>query len=419
MRYSPDGKVWASGGFDGKMFLYEGKDNELIGEFKDGDNNAHSGGVYGLSFSPKGDKVLSASGDKTCKIFDVETRACVATYTTGSDIMDQQLGCLWSKNHLISVSLSGNIHFLDERTPGSITMTVYGHNKPITALARGGDEERCKTLFTGDSEGRVIAWQTEQGVGNRLRGPGPANQVNGLAAEPDGSVVAVGIDDTLRRAAADGEFTSLAAKLGAQPRAVRFCGESAGAATAVATVKSLLLLDGDGNVLRERSLPFEPSSLAYCEQSRHLAVGDSSEAGAILVVSADNLDDEVKTAKATGAVTSLSYSPDGRYLAAGDANRRVVLLDASTYEKAHAKEWGFHSARVTCVAWSPDSKYLASGGLDCAVILWSVDQPAKHHVLLGAHVQSQITGVAWMDPVTVASTGQDGNVKIWNVTWKV
>ncbi len=30
----------------------------------------------------------------------------------------------------------------------------------------------------------------------------------------------------------------------------------------------------------------------------------------------------------------------------------------------------------------------------------------------------QITGIAWMDQSTVATTGQDGNVKIWNVTWK-
>ncbi len=94
------------------MFLYDGNDNSLIGEFGD---PAHSGGIYGLSFSPDGDRVLTASGDKTCKIFDVETRACVGSYSSGGDILDQQLGCLWSKNHLVSVSLSGNIHYLDPR----------------------------------------------------------------------------------------------------------------------------------------------------------------------------------------------------------------------------------------------------------------------------------------------------------------
>ena len=35
VRYSPDGNFWASGGFDGKIYLYEAKDSELIGEFTD------------------------------------------------------------------------------------------------------------------------------------------------------------------------------------------------------------------------------------------------------------------------------------------------------------------------------------------------------------------------------------------------
>ena len=35
VRYSPDGNFWASGGFDGRIFIYEAKDSELIGEFND------------------------------------------------------------------------------------------------------------------------------------------------------------------------------------------------------------------------------------------------------------------------------------------------------------------------------------------------------------------------------------------------
>ena len=35
VRYSPDGVFWVSAGFDGKMYLYDGKDSELISEFVD------------------------------------------------------------------------------------------------------------------------------------------------------------------------------------------------------------------------------------------------------------------------------------------------------------------------------------------------------------------------------------------------
>ena len=41
VRYSPNGDFFATGGFDGKVFLYDGKSSELIGEL----------GEYSLYFS--------------------------------------------------------------------------------------------------------------------------------------------------------------------------------------------------------------------------------------------------------------------------------------------------------------------------------------------------------------------------------
>jgi hypothetical protein len=35
------------------------------------------------------------------------------TYTFGTDLKDQQLGCLWSGNNILSISLSGQITYLD------------------------------------------------------------------------------------------------------------------------------------------------------------------------------------------------------------------------------------------------------------------------------------------------------------------
>ena len=37
----------------------------------------------------------------------------------GTAVEDQQLGCLWQGPHLISVSLSGYINYLDVNNPGT------------------------------------------------------------------------------------------------------------------------------------------------------------------------------------------------------------------------------------------------------------------------------------------------------------
>lgn len=70
VRYSPNGDLFATAGFDGKMFLYKGQDYEKVGEFG---SPAHNGGIYGISWTPDGKKLLSCSGDKTCKLWDVDT----------------------------------------------------------------------------------------------------------------------------------------------------------------------------------------------------------------------------------------------------------------------------------------------------------------------------------------------------------
>jgi WD40 repeat protein len=46
VRYSPNGSHFASAGFDGKVFLYDGTSSDLIGEIG---SPAHKGGVYAVS----------------------------------------------------------------------------------------------------------------------------------------------------------------------------------------------------------------------------------------------------------------------------------------------------------------------------------------------------------------------------------
>ncbi|KAI5645856.1 actin-interacting protein 1 [Phthorimaea operculella] len=88
VRYSPDGSLFASAGFDGKIFLYDGATSELKGEIG---SPAHKGGVYGISWSPDGKQLLSCSGDKTCAIWDVETMQRTTLFNMGNAVENQQL----------------------------------------------------------------------------------------------------------------------------------------------------------------------------------------------------------------------------------------------------------------------------------------------------------------------------------------
>ncbi|CAH0731356.1 unnamed protein product, partial [Brenthis ino] len=409
VRYSPDGSLFASAGFDGKIFLFDGLTSELKGEFG---SPAHKGGVYSISWSPDGKQLLSASGDKTCAIWDVETMERTTTFNMGTAVENQQVSCLWQGKHLLSVSLSGDINYLDVSNPDKPLRVLTGHNKPITCLVL-----KDKSLFTASHDGAVTMWNVETGEGRRIEGPGHGNQVNGMSIGKD-ALLTCGIDDALRLAKpmAEGEvpsYTSEAITLGSQPRALDHLPEED--LTIVATVKELIVLVG-GSKKSTLPLSYEPSCVTINPNVRHVAVGgDDSKVHIYSLSGGECALSELRALQQLGAVTCARYCPAGARLLAGDAHRKLVLYDVPGYELSHNKEWGFHTARVKCAAWAPGGARAASGSLDTSVIVWSVAAPAKHTLIKNAHPQSQITGVAWVDDETLATAGQDANTRIWNI----
>ncbi|XP_045779171.1 actin-interacting protein 1 [Maniola jurtina] len=408
VRYSPDGSLFASAGFDGKIFLYDGATSELKGEIG---SPAHKGGVYGISWSPDGKQLLSCSGDKTCAIWDIETRERTTTFNIGTAVENQQVSCLWQGKHLLSVSLSGDINYLDVSNPDTPLRVLTGHNKPITCLALQG-----KGLYTASHDGAVTLWDVDTGEGRRVGGQGHGNQVNGMRTGKDATLLTCGIDDTLRRAVASAEgevpsYTDNSTPLGAQPRALDYLVDED--LTIVATVKELAVIVGTS---KKSTLPinYEPSCVSIDPKSKHVAVGGGDSKVHIYSLQGTSLS-PVTELTHLGAITDVRYSPDSTYLVACDSNRKLILYTTEEYKLAHNKEWGFHTARVNCVAWSPDGARVASGSLDTSIIVWSVQTPAKHVAVKNAHPQSQITGLAWIDDETLASVGQDANTRIWSL----
>ncbi|XP_077294652.1 actin-interacting protein 1 flr [Arctopsyche grandis] len=410
VRYSPSGSLFASAGFDGKIFLYDGTSSELKGEIG---GPAHKGGVYGVAWSPDGKQLLSCSGDKTCRLWDVETSQMVSEFAMGTTVDDQQVSCLWQGPHLLTVSLSGFINYLDVNNPSKPHRILKGHNKPITKLALNEDKDK---VYTASHDGFVTKWDAKTGVNDRIGGNGHGNQINGLVCDVN-SVYSSGIDDTFRKAGhgdgdAAGSYENVTIALGSQPRAMDIYKEKS--LIVVPTVKELLVLSGDKKV-SSQAVSYEPSSVSVNQHTGDVAIGGTGDnkvhiykwEGTSLTPGAE--------LEHLGAITDCKYSPDGKYLVACDSNRKVILYSTEEYKLAHNKEWGFHTARVNCVGWSPDGQRVASGSLDTCIIIWNLAQPAKHLVIKNAHPQSQITSLDWLDNETIVSTGQDCNTKLWTV----
>lgn len=160
VRFSPDGNRFATASADGQIYIYDGKTGEKVCSL--GGSKAHDGGIYAISWSPDSTHLLSASGDKTSKVWDVNVNSVVNTFTMGSNVLDQQLGCLWQKDHLLSISLSGYINYLDKNNPSKPLRVIKGHSKSIQCLTvhkNGGKSY----IYSGSHDGHINYWDSETG----------------------------------------------------------------------------------------------------------------------------------------------------------------------------------------------------------------------------------------------------------------
>lgn len=412
IRFSPNGDQFASAGFDGKLFIYNSNDYSKVTELG---SPAHKGGIYAISWSGDGKQILSASGDKTCKIWDVSTSSVVTEFVLGSDVLDQQVSCLWQGDHLLSVSLSGFINYLDKNNPNKPLRVIKGHNKSITSLAvsNSTDASADKYVLTGSHDGCMTRWSCKGGDHDRVAGNQHTNQIQDMSTKND-TIYTCALDDTIRAIdVKSNQFSSSFSpvKLSVQPKGISALKNSD--IIAIAGVSEIQLLEGQ-QVKTKLKVDYECSSIDVHPNEKKLAVGGSDNKVHIYSLQDCKLA-ETNSMPHRGAIMDVKYSPNGLYLAAADSNRKVILYKADDHSLAHNVEWGFHTARVNCLAWSPDSSILVSGGLDTNLIAWFPAQPNKHSIQKHAHPQSQITGVSFISANQVASSGQDATVRIWTI----
>lgn len=406
VKFSPDGSVFVSASMDGQMFLFDGKTGEKTGTFG---SPAHKGGIYAVSFSSDGSKVLSASGDKTCKVWDVAGTSLLFDFPLGTTTDDMQVGCLWQGDHLISVSLSGNINYLDCDNPSKPSKVITGHNKPVTALTYCGNR-----LFSGSSDGRLVHWDPQTGDNDVVKGKAHTNQVQMLVPKGTDELLSIGLDDQLKTISLANMEYSSSQGLVSQPRGLDVSKD--GSLVVIACFNHIVVML-DGEVANTMDVDFEPTSVSIHPSKSEFAVGGSLDQllHVYALASGGNFE-EKKSLKHDGAVTAVGYSGNGSYLAAGDSNRKIKVYSmADDYANKVGESWTAHTAKVLCLAWCPDNVKIASGSIDTNVVVWNIEKPQNITKIAGAHRPSSVGAVCWLSEDTVVSTGHDSNIKFWKI----
>uniref|UniRef100_A0A2K6SFE6 WD repeat domain 1 n=1 Tax=Saimiri boliviensis boliviensis TaxID=39432 RepID=A0A2K6SFE6_SAIBB len=415
VRFSPDGNRFATASADGQIYIYDGKTGEKVCAL--GGSKAHDGGIYAISWSPDSTHLLSASGDKTSKIWDVNVNSVVSVFPMGSTVLDQQLGCLWQKDHLLSVSLSGYINYLDRNNPSKPLRVIKGHSKSIQCLTvhKNGGKSYIYSgtgLFLNPA---LHYWDSETGENDSFAGKGHTNQVSRMTVDESGQLISCSMDDTVR-------YTNLTlrdysgqgvVKLDVQPKCVSV---GPGGYAVVVCIGQIVLLKDQRKCFSIDSPGYEPEVVAVHPGGDTVAVGGADGNVRLYSILGTTLKDEGKLLEAKGPVTDVAYSHDGAFLAVCDASKVVTVFSVADGYSENNVFYGHH-AKIVCLAWSPDNEHFASGGMDMMVYVWTLSDPETRVKIQDAHRLHHVSSLAWLDEHTLVTTSHDASVKEWTITY--
>jgi WD40 repeat protein len=364
----------------------------------------HAETVYGIVYTPDGKQVITASFDKTLKIWDAATGKELKTFAGPQGHQNLVLCVALSPDGQLVASGSSDNQAKIWDFPGGKPTKEFAQSDAVNAIALSPDGTK---LAAAGKDGIIKLWNTTDGK-QLFEMKGHAGPVTGVAFSANNQFIASsGADKTLRFwNPANGQLTA-----------------TVGAHTAPATSVAIhpnnaaMYSVSEDGALKFWQLPVQPPRALPAHTEAVTVVALSPDGNQVLTASADktarliNFPNGQQLRAMTGPATPItSAALAGNGMAAGgsaDGKLTLWAADGKTISQAPA-----HAGAVAGVAFHPQSTQLLTGGADGLLKLWSLP-PIPGRAM--PHPDAVRAIAATADGKRLATGSNDKLVRTWNV----
>ncbi|MEB3280172.1 MAG: AAA family ATPase [Lyngbya sp.] len=192
VKFSPDGQIIASGGsFDPAVKLWKLDGTQLKtlkGHCESVQQTEECIVVYEVSFSPDGEILASASGDRTVKLWNVQTGKEIETLKGHNKDV---LGVSFSPDGQTIASSSRDQTVKLWNKDGVILQTFSGHKNDVWTVSFSPDSE---TIASASSDNTVKLWDRNSNPLDHIL-QGHSLAVNDMSFSPNGEIIATASND--------------------------------------------------------------------------------------------------------------------------------------------------------------------------------------------------------------------------------
>jgi len=357
--YSPDGTRIVTASWDKTARIWDARTGVQLAVL-----TGHGDVVGSAAYSPDGTRIVTASADKSARIWDARTGVQLAVLSSHGD---RVLSAAYSPDgtHIVTASADKSARIWDART-GVQLAVLSGHTGVVRSAAYSPDGTR---IITASFDQTARIWDARTGAQLAVLS-GHTDRVLSAAYSPDGTRIVTASGDKSARI--------WDARTGAQ----------------------LAVLSGHGGFVPCAAYSPDGTRIVTASFDQTARIWDARTGVQLAVVSGHG-----------GFVNAAAYSPDGTRFVTASFDKTARIWGARTAAQLVALSG--HGDVVGSAAHSPDGTRIVTASYDKTARIWDARTGAQLAVLSG-HGGFVASAAYSPDGTRIVTASQDKTARIWD-----